>query len=85
MAKLYAVAIRDSAAGAFNRPFFVPTVGFAIRSFRDECNRQAPDNPMYNHPADFELYQLGYYQEETGVLISDVLSQPLARAIDMKE
>lgn len=70
MARLIAVAVRDSAAGAFNRPFFVPAVGMALRSFEDEVRRQAPDNPMNAHPSDFELYQVGFYEEATGELVS---------------
>jgi len=73
MAQLIAVAVRDSAAGAFNRPFFVPAVGMALRSFEDEVRRvgtpEAP-NPMNAHPSDFELYQVGFYEEHTGALVS---------------
>lgn len=61
------VAIRDRAADAFMRPFFVPAVGMAIRSFQDEINRSDPDNSMNRHPDDYDLYLLGEYDEETGL------------------
>lgn len=60
------VAVRDSKAVVFGRPFFVATAGVAIRSFTDEVNRDAPDNQFSQHPGDFALYQLGMYDDETG-------------------
>lgn len=66
MAKLMVVAVRDSAVQAFNRPFFVPALGMAIRSFTDEVNRKGDDNPMSRHPDDFELWYLGMFDEEAG-------------------
>lgn len=60
------VAVKDRAADAFMRPFFVPTANMAIRSFMDEVNRDAPDNQMFAHPEDFDLYELGLYDDNTG-------------------
>lgn len=79
------VSVKDLAAQAFGRPVFVPTAGVAIRSFRDEVNREAPDNEIFRHPADYELYQLAVYDDSTGSL--DVLSPPkfLCRALDLSE
>lgn len=58
------VAVSDRAVGAFMNPFFAPSTGAAVRSFRDECNRS--DSPMKAHPEDYELHHLGYWDEETG-------------------
>lgn len=76
------VAVYDSAAQAFNRPFFVPAVGMALRSFSDEVNRQAEDNPMNRHPDDYELFQLGEFDDASGrfTLFDD--PKPLLRAKD---
>jgi len=60
------VAVRDSAMNAFAKPFVVPTPGLAIRSFTQEVNRQAQDNPMNTNPDDFELWTLASYDEDTG-------------------
>lgn len=60
------VAIRDQAASVYSRPFFVPTVGMAMRSFQDECNRQSDDNELWKHPEDFTLWQLGSFDDNTG-------------------
>lgn len=55
MAVQYVVAVKDRAVGAFGRPFVVPSVPAAVRSFTDEVNRSAVDNQMYQHPDDFDL------------------------------
>lgn len=78
---LCVVAIRDAAANAYNRPFVVPHTGLAIRSFGQEVNRNAPDNLMYSNPSDFELFELGTFDEETGSL-SSCAPRSLARGVD---
>lgn len=81
---LHIVCIRDSAAGAFNRPYFAPSTGLAVRAFRDEVNRSAADNPMFSHPTDFELYTLGTFDDADASFESHSPSL-LSRAIDLKE
>lgn len=61
------LALRDVKAEMFMQPFFVPTVGVAYRNLQDEMERQAPDNPLANHAGDFELYQIGAFDDETGL------------------
>lgn len=62
------VAVRDKKAESYGRPFVSPTAGMAIRSFSDECQRQAEDNPMYKHPSDFALYKIADYEDETAMV-----------------
>lgn len=64
--KMVIVAIKDRAAEAFMRPWFVATVGIAVRSFIDEVNRKADDNQLYQHPDDFELYEIGVFDDSNG-------------------
>lgn len=71
------VAVRDRAVDAFSRPFFVPSVGAAVRSFRDEVNN--PESPMNKHPEDYDLYELGAFDDESGDLRS--LDKPRMVAI----
>jgi hypothetical protein len=64
--KLVIVAVKDRAAECFARPMFVPSTGVAIRSFSDEVNRAADDNQLYAHPDDFDMYELGIFDDFTG-------------------
>lgn len=63
------VAVRDIQIEEFSRPFTVPAVGGAIRSFSDEINRADRENPMHQHPADYHLYELGSFDTETGEIL----------------
>jgi hypothetical protein len=77
--RLIMCAVHDRAADAYARPMFVPSVGIAIRSFSDEVNRKAEDNQMYNHADDFDLFELGEYDDETAKFI--ILDSPKQLAI----
>lgn len=60
------VAIKDRAADAFMRPWFVPTPAMAVRSFMDEVQRDAADNQLFHHSDDFDLYEIGIFDDSTG-------------------
>ena len=65
--KLIICTVKDRAADAYGRPMFVPSTGVAIRSFSDEINRNNADNQLFNHPDDFDLYELGEFDDNTGL------------------
>lgn len=76
------VAVYDKAVGAHARPAFVRSEGEAIRTFSDEVNRNAVDNPMFHHPEHFSLVFLGHYFDDSGrfVLPEGDFPKELARA-----
>jgi len=63
--KLYVVCVRDRATDSFGRPFFVPHVGEALRSFTDEVNNK--DSELGRHPEDYDLFQCGTFDSDTGL------------------
>lgn len=79
--RLVIVAIRDRAVDAFGTPFFVPALGGALRSFADEVNRRDPEgkNQLAAHPEDFDLYELGSYND--GDAKFELLEKPRQVAI----
>lgn len=77
------LSIRDSAVKAYMRPFFAPSVGSAIRSFGDECIRK--DSDIAKHPSDYELYELGVFDDESASVIMESQPRLVARAIDYVE
>lgn len=81
--KLVVVSVRDSAVDAFMRPFFVPSTGVAVRSFRDEVSRS--ESEMHKHPGDYELFEIGAFDEETGRFENLASPRSLLRAVDCKE
>ncbi len=78
------VSVKDTAAQAFGRPVFVPTTAVAVRSFRDEVNRPDSKEDMAQHPDDFELYELGSFDDSTGK-IECTEPRLVARAKDLKD
>jgi len=81
---LHIVSVKDTAAQAFGRPLFVPAVAVALRSFRDEVNRKDSSDDLSRHPDDFELYEVGVFDDATGII--DVFEPRIvARAKDLKE
>lgn len=80
--KLTVCAVKDRALNAFNRPIFVPTTGVAIRSFNDEVNRK--DSEMASHPEDYDLCELGQWDDETGLYFPLEVPRVIARAQDVK-
>jgi hypothetical protein len=83
--QLVICSVFDSAAGAYNRPFFSPSDGLAVRGFRDEVNRNAPDNPMFAHPSDFSLFSLGVFDDSSATFSLLPTPNLLSRAKDLSE
>lgn len=77
------VAVRDRQLNAYMRPFTAATRGQAIRAFGDEANRR--ESEINAHPEDYELYQLGTFEETTGKIIADEQPQQLALATNLIE
>lgn len=80
--KTILVAVKDLAQNAFMAPASVRHTGQAIRGFVDEVNRKDQTNQCYMHPGDFELWQLGTFDDESGQL--DTAPERLMRGTDAK-
>ncbi|AXH74319.1 MAG: nonstructural protein [Microviridae sp.] len=78
------VALKDTAARVFGTPFFVQAAAQAVRSLRDEVNSGKAESDLARHPSDFELYDIGSYDEDSGVI---TMREPslICRAKDLKE
>lgn len=63
-------AIRDKKADVYGRPFFAVSSAVGIRSFSDEVNNDREDNQMHRHASDFSLYELGSYDDDTGLFVT---------------
>ena len=64
------VAVFDRAVQAYGRPFATPSRGAALRSFVDEVKREGSD--MGKLPKDYELYQVGTFDDVAGVFSADL-------------
>lgn len=65
--KLYkAYSIRDSKGECFNLPFYQKTHGHAERHFETAVNDER--SQLNKYPKDFDLYHVGYFNEDNGML-----------------
>lgn len=78
---LKAFTVRDQKAGTYNPPFFKKTHGEAIRDFHTVCND--PQSLINKFPEDFDLYQVGEYDQSLGILIPFDTPQHIEKAISM--
>ena len=61
-------SVFDSKAEAYMQPFFMATRGQAIRAFSDTCSDKSTQ--FSRHPGDFTLFEIGSYDDSTGVMSS---------------
>lgn len=59
-------AIYDTAVNAYSQPYYSHTNGSALRAFADHVND--PNSNVNKHPADYSLFHLGTFNDETGEL-----------------
>lgn len=76
-------SVFDNKAEAFARPFFVNTTGAAVRAFSDEANRA--DSDLCKHPQDFGLFELGEFDDATGLFTMPQAPKHLGLAAMFKE
>jgi len=62
--RMNAYTVRDSAAEAFNDPFFLRTHGEALRYFAQAVNQE--NHPFNQHPDDYTMFHIGEFCTETG-------------------
>jgi len=63
---LIAYALYDSVAETFTHPMFMHNDNEAKRAFRNWCNNV--ELPMSEHPEDYALFAIGFYDMSTGIL-----------------
>lgn len=67
MSILLVVAVRDTKGNSFGACGLVANAAVALRSFTRDIN--GGDKMCTAYPADHDLYELGTYDTETGVLV----------------
>lgn len=80
MAKLKVFCVHDVKAGAYLPPFVMPTTPMAVRWFSDLVRE--PKHAFAMNPEDYTLFEIGEYDDMTGVITMRKDAQPLGRALD---
>lgn len=79
---LKAYSVFDGKALVYAHPIFYKSDGEAIRAFANACNLL--DHPFHHNAEDFTLFELGEYDDETGMMVLLTTPRPLRKAIEMK-
>lgn len=61
------IAVHDKKTGLYDNPFTVRHVGEAVREW--DIVRKDPQTKFGKNPEDFDLFQIGEYDDELGQLI----------------
>lgn len=73
-------AVFDIKAKAYMQPFFGGNAGSAMRAFGDEVVKDG--SPIGRHPEDYQLFELGLFNDNTGVLSGLPNAKVLCTALD---
>ena len=80
--KMY--SIHDSKGGFYSNPFYARQNGEAIRSFMNAVDDPSPNNLMHRHPADYSLFEIGSFDDLTGV-ITPIDPKHLCNGVDIQK
>lgn len=75
--------VYDSKAEAHLDPFVARTAGEAIRRFAMAAN--TTDHNFYKHAADFTLFEIGTWEDRTGVITKHEAKINLGTALEHKD
>lgn len=73
-------AIYDNKAGTWMDPFYAQNNAVARRTFTDACNDER--SLFYKHPKDFELFQIGIWDDQKGTITPEETKDPMGTATD---
>lgn len=78
------LSVFDAQAQSFSRPMFVAARGLGLRAIADEVNRASPDNPLWAHTVDFRVFELGSWDDNSGLFQCHSLPQLVADCVSLK-
>lgn len=61
-------SVMDVKIGAYAQPFFSQTIASGVRAFHDATLDK--NTVLGSHPADFQLFHLGQFDDNTGIFVS---------------
>nr|DAW09797.1 MAG TPA: hypothetical protein [Microviridae sp.] len=73
------MSLRDLKAEQYGKPFTAITVGTAARDIQDMIGGGDKNNMLVSHPADFDLYHIGNFDDEAGEITAH---QPTHRILN---
>lgn len=63
------ISLRDKVIEQFMVPQFVPNQATFVRSLQDEIRRGGEQNVLANHAKDFQAFEFGVFDDDTGAFV----------------
>lgn len=82
---LVIVCIKDLKGENYSQPWFVSTAASAVRSFTDLINNPEKSQTMFDHPQDFQLFEMGVFDDNTGVFQTHPIPKHLVSGESVKK
>lgn len=73
-------SIYDEASQAYMMPFFSPQNASAIRAVVTQL--KDPNSMLAQHPDDFTLYAVGFYDDRTGLIEANTVPELVGKLVD---
>lgn len=83
MQKIIIFSIFDKKAVAYLSPFYFPQKGQALRAFEDSVND--PQSVFNKHPEDYALFELGTFDDMSGIITSKNVPIHVEEALNLKK
>lgn len=80
---MFLYSVYDTKSESFSPPMTNRTKGEAIRAFSDEVNN--PNSMLHKHPEDYVLFEIGAWDNQTGVLEPNQAPISCGTAIEFKD
>lgn len=77
------LSVYDVKSEAYSKPVAVPAVGAGIRAFADAINEGSTD--YAKHPEDYDMYEMGDFDDVSGVILPLAKPKFLAKASSLKD
>lgn len=83
--KLVMCCVRDVKGETYSQPWFVSTAAAAVRSFTDLVNDSQKGQTLNTHPEDFQLYEMGTFDDTTGEFVTLPVPKHLVTGSSVKK
>lgn len=85
MAKYVLYSVYDTKVKFFHKPMFMRNKGEALRSWKTEANADPEKSSISAHPSDFDLFEIGEFDDDTAKFEMHPSPISLGLAVHYKE
>lgn len=81
--KIHIYTVYDSKTGVYGQPNFMINRGAALRAWQEAAND--PQSNIGKHPADFSMFEIGVWDDESGIITMHEAKINLGTALEFRK